>query len=66
MNRAERLTMADAANNRAAALAREAERAARGDARNTAAALAAAGGLWADIARSHAAIALAITDTEEK
>ncbi|MER5473718.1 hypothetical protein [Streptomyces sp. NPDC002685] len=63
MTREQRLTMADAANTRAAGLARDAERAARGDARALAEPLAAAGGLWAQIASSHAAIAAAMTDT---
>jgi hypothetical protein len=64
VTREERLTMADAANTRAATLARDAERAARGDARALAEPLAAAGVLWAQIARSHAAIAQAMTDTD--
>lgn len=64
MTREQRLSMADAANTRAATLARDAERAARGDARAIAVPLAAAGGLWAQVASSHAAIAAAMTSTD--
>ncbi|WP_328449858.1 hypothetical protein OG780_19315 [Streptomyces sp. NBC_00386] len=65
MTREQRLSMADAANTRAATLARDAERAARGDARAIAVPLAAAGGLWAQVASSHAAIAAAMTSTDD-
>ncbi|MFB7162076.1 hypothetical protein [Streptomyces sp. NPDC056242] len=65
MTREERLSMADVANTRAAGLARDAERAARGDARGDAVPLAAAGGLWAQVASSHAAIAAAMTSTDD-
>jgi hypothetical protein len=60
LNREQRLTMAEAAVSRAATLARDAERAARGDARALAVPLAAAGSLWADIASAHADIAAAL------
>lgn len=63
MTREERLTMADAAVTRAAKLARQAETAALGDARSIAVPLSAAGQLWADVARAHAAIADALPDT---
>jgi hypothetical protein len=57
--------MADAAATRAAGLAREAEEAARGDnSRHKAEPLAAAGSLWADIARTHASIAQPLPETE--
>ncbi|MBP5915877.1 hypothetical protein ACH3XX_42360 [Streptomyces scabiei] len=65
MNREQRLAMADAATTRAAGLAREAEDAAHSfHNRQTAEPLAAVGALWADIARSHAAIAAALPETE--
>lgn len=65
MTREERLTMADEATTKAANLARDAEDAARGiHNREKAAPLAAVGALWADIARSHAAIAAALNETE--
>lgn len=65
MTREQRLTMADAAATRAAGLAREAEEAARGDnSRHKAVPLAAAGALWADLARTHAAIADTLPETE--
>jgi hypothetical protein len=63
LNREQRLTMAEAAVSRAATLARDAERAARGDARALAEPLAAAGSLWADVATAHSAIAAALPDT---
>jgi hypothetical protein len=57
--------MADAAVNRAVSNARDAERYARtDDHRHKAGPLAAAGALWADIARAHAAIAQALPETE--
>ncbi|MEV8036743.1 hypothetical protein [Streptomyces sp. NPDC086182] len=65
MTREQRLSLADAANTRAASLARDAERAARGDARAIAVPLAAAGGLWAQVASGHAAIAAAMTSTDD-
>ncbi|MFF1658050.1 hypothetical protein [Streptomyces sp. NPDC058255] len=65
MDRQTYLTRAEAAVERAAALARDAERAARGDARAIAVPLSAAGALWADIARSHAAIAQAMPETDD-
>ncbi len=65
MTREQRLTMAAAATTRAARLASDAEDAARSiHDRTKAAPLAAAGALWADIARSHAAIAAALPETE--
>ncbi|WP_371670015.1 hypothetical protein OG985_21670 [Streptomyces sp. NBC_00289] len=65
MDRTQRLTMADAATTRAAALARDAEVAAQSsERRHQAAPLAAAGALWADIARTHVAIAAALPETE--
>jgi hypothetical protein len=64
LTREQRLTLADAAIDRATTLARDAERAARGDARAIAAPLAAAGGLWAQVADSHAAIAAAMTSAD--
>lgn len=66
MNRQQRLTMADAAATRAASLARDAENAAHSSDPNhhsKTSRLAAAGALWADIARSHAAIAAALPET---
>ena len=66
MNRQTYLTRAEAAVERAAALAREAELAANSqDYRHKAAPFAAAGALWADIARSHAAIAQAMPETDD-
>ena len=68
MNREQRLTMADAAATRAAILARHAESAAHTDdpnRRHKAQPLAAAGALWADVARAHAAIAAVLPDTDE-
>ncbi|NUP32147.1 MAG: hypothetical protein HOU01_10560 [Streptomycetaceae bacterium] len=66
MNREQRLTMADAAATRAASLARDAERyATHPDHTHKAAPLAAAGALWADVARAHAAIATALPETPE-
>lgn len=65
MTREQRLTMAAAATTRAANLASDAEAAARSfHDQHKAAPLAAAGALWADIARSHAAIAAALPETE--
>jgi hypothetical protein len=66
MDRTNHIALADAAVVRAEHLAADAERAAHGDARSKAEPLAAAGALWADIARTHAAIAQALPDTEEK
>lgn len=66
MTRSQRLTMADAAMVRATSLARDAEGYARShDSRHKAAPLAAAGSLWADVARAHAAIAAALPSTAE-
>ncbi|MEU0433704.1 hypothetical protein ABZ153_19090 [Streptomyces sp. NPDC006290] len=65
MNRDVQLKLANAAIDRAAGLAREAEHAAKGDARHKAEPLAAASTAWADIARSHAAIAAAMTSTDD-
>ncbi|WP_364706630.1 hypothetical protein [Streptomyces ossamyceticus] len=66
MTREQRLTMADAAATRAAGLAREAEDAARHpDNQRKVQPLTAAGALWADVARAHAAIAAALPETEE-
>lgn len=65
MNRQMYLTRAEAAVERAAALAREAEYAAKGDARHKAAPFAAASAAWADIARTHAAIAQALPATDD-
>ncbi|MFE1748988.1 hypothetical protein ACFW88_00280 [Streptomyces anandii] len=63
MNRYDRLAMAEFALERAAGLAREAEQHARSnDSRHKAAPLAAAGSLWADIARTHTAIAAALPE----
>ncbi|NNN30721.1 hypothetical protein HLK59_10165 [Streptomyces sp. S3(2020)] len=57
--------MADAAVTRAASLARAAEKYADGpDYPHKAAPLAAAGALWADIARAHAAIAAATPEPQ--
>ena len=66
MNRQQRLTMADAAATRAASLARAAEDYARHtDYTHKAAPLAAAGALWADVAKAHAAIAAALPETDD-
>ncbi|MFE9880461.1 hypothetical protein [Streptomyces sp. NPDC005784] len=65
MNRDTHLKLAGHALDRAASLARDAEMAARGDARAIAVPLAAAGGLWAQVADSHAAIAAAMTSTDD-
>ena len=66
VNRQQRLTMADAAVTRAASNARDAERYARmDDHRHKTGPLAAAGSLWADVARAHAAIAQALPETED-
>jgi hypothetical protein len=59
--------MADTAATRAASLAREAESYARSNDshhRGKAEPLAAAGTLWAELARTHAAIAAALPETE--
>lgn len=67
MTREQRLTMADEAATKAARLARDAESYAHindSHHRQKAEALAAIGSLWADIARAHAAIAAAMTETE--
>ncbi|MFJ8154831.1 hypothetical protein [Streptomyces sp. NPDC094468] len=65
MNRQQRLTMADAASQRAADLARRAQAAAERS--GQAVDLAAAGSLWADITRSHAAIAAVLpADVEDE
>ena len=65
MTREERLTMADAAATRAASLARDAEDAARSfHDWHKAEPLAAAGALWADVARAHAAIVAVLPETE--
>lgn len=67
MNRKQRLTMADAAVSRAASLARDAEKyATHPDYPGKVAPLAAAGALWADIARAHAAIADALPETVDE
>ncbi|MDX3777754.1 hypothetical protein [Streptomyces europaeiscabiei] len=66
MTREERLTMADEATAKASNLARDAEDAARDfHNREKAAPLAAVGVLWADIARTHAAIAAALPEAED-
>jgi hypothetical protein len=65
VTREERLTMADEATAKASNLARDAEDAARDfHNREKAAPLAVVGALWADIARSHAAIAALLPETE--
>ena len=67
MNRQQRLTMADAAATRAASLARDAEKyATHPDYPHKATPLAAAGALWADIARAHAAIAAVLPKTVDE
>jgi hypothetical protein len=60
-----RLKLADAATDRATNLAREAESAARGDSWHKAEPLAAVGALWASIAVADAAIAQAMTSTDD-
>lgn len=67
MDRKKHIALADTAVIRAERLAADAERKAIdfGEGHKVAP-LAAAGALWADIARAHAAIAQAMTDTEEK
>ena len=65
MNRQLALTLADEAASRATALARQAQRAVdNGDSMGQLPRLAAAGSLWADVARAQAAIAAAMTETE--
>ncbi|MEU1194941.1 hypothetical protein ABZ446_01800 [Streptomyces sp. NPDC005813] len=64
MDRAKHLKLADAALTKAENLAGDAERAARGDARAVAVPLSAAGQLWADVARAHAAIARVLPESE--
>ena len=65
MNRQLALTLADEAASRATALARQAQRAVdNGDSMGQLPSLAAAGSLWADVARAQAAIAAAMTETE--
>lgn len=65
MTREERLTMANAAVERAAGLARDAEIHARhSESRHRTQPLAAAGALWADIARIHTDIARLLPATE--
>ncbi|MEU0587242.1 hypothetical protein [Streptomyces sp. NPDC006132] len=65
MDRAKHLNCADEALRRAENLAGDAEDAARSfDYRHKAEPLAAAGALYADIARTHAAIAAALPETE--
>jgi hypothetical protein len=67
MNRKQRLTMADAAATRAASLAREAEKyATHPDYTHKAAPLAAAGALWAEVAKVHAAIAAVLPETVDE
>jgi hypothetical protein len=67
MNREQRLTMADAAATRAASLARDVQAAAEaGDSLGRVPRLAAAGALWADVARAHAAIAAALPETVDE
>ncbi|WP_406168364.1 hypothetical protein [Streptomyces sp. NBC_00996] len=66
MNRQTYLTRAEAAVERAASLARDAEKYARSeDYRSKAVPYAAAGALWADMTRSHAAIAQAMPATDD-
>ncbi|MGW3846874.1 hypothetical protein [Streptomyces fagopyri] len=65
MTRDQRISLADAAVTRAAGLARQAEQAAESnDFRHKAEPLAAASAAWSDIARSHAAIAATLPETE--
>ncbi|WP_405671460.1 hypothetical protein [Streptomyces sp. NBC_01530] len=64
MNRTKHLDLADAAVRRAENLAGDIERAAAGgDSQGKVPRLAAAGALWADVARAHAAIAAATPET---
>ena len=66
MDRAKHLALADAAVTRAERLAGDAERYANhADYPHKVAPVAAAGAVWADIARTHAAIAAALPDTDE-
>jgi hypothetical protein len=68
MNRQQRLTMADAAVSRAASLARDAERFVTSHDPNRYSQTqryAEAGALWADIARTHAAIAAVLPETDD-
>nr|WSY53822.1 hypothetical protein OG999_29385 [Streptomyces sp. NBC_00886] len=65
MDRAQHLSLADSAVRRAENLAGDAERYATGnDYLHKVAPLAAAGALWADIARAHAAVAAVLPTTE--
>ena len=65
MDRTKHLALADAAVTRAETLAGDAERAAHSnDFRHKTGALAAAGALWADIAKTHTAIAQTLPQTE--
>ncbi|NEA61343.1 hypothetical protein [Streptomyces sp. SID12488] len=64
MDRTKHIALADDALTRAERLAGDAERYAQGTEREKAIPLAAAGALWADIARTHAAIAAAMATTE--
>ncbi|MEU5112037.1 hypothetical protein AB0G64_11090 [Streptomyces longwoodensis] len=65
MDRNERLTLAQAAMERAAGLARDAEDAARSTHfRDKAEPFAAASAAWAEVARSHAALAAVLPETE--
>ena len=63
MTREHWLTMADTANQRAVDIARKTQAVAERS--NNAVDLAAAGALWADIARTHAAIASALPENTE-
>lgn len=66
MNREEHLKLADKAITKAERLAGDVEAAAEtGDSQGKVPRLAAAGGLWADVARVHAAIAAAKPETTE-
>ncbi|MFF4356921.1 hypothetical protein [Streptomyces sp. NPDC001604] len=66
MNREQHLKLADTAVTRAERLAGDAERyATHPDYPHKVAPLAAAGALWADIARTHAAIAAAMPETSD-
>ena len=64
MDRIKHLALADAALTKAENLAGDAEKAAKGDARHKAEPFAAVSAAWSDIARSHAAIAQAMTDDD--
>jgi len=67
MDRTKHLALADAAITRAERLAGDAERYANhADYPHKVAPLAAAGAVWADIARAHAAIAAAMPANDEK